>query len=150
MSFVDKVNSQMTHVVLPAGFCYLLWKIYRKTHLYLDKHNIVDRSLTYYLGVLYGCYVVNEQCKSYKICIYRKYIKWACVLIGLENSIKKGYPISESRYEISGDKEMGRTGAPEKARKNKESKVTKIRILELRLIFSPDRNLIYSKDLNYV
>ncbi|KAG0778763.1 hypothetical protein G6F22_011040 [Rhizopus arrhizus] len=85
MSFVDKVNSQMTHVVLPA-----------------DKHNIVDRSLTYYLGVLYGCYVVNEQ--------------W------LENSIKKGYPISESRYEISGDKEMGRTGAPEKARKNKESK----------------------------
>ncbi|EIE77054.1 hypothetical protein RO3G_01758 [Rhizopus delemar RA 99-880] len=53
-------------------------------------------------GILYGCYVVNEQ--------------W------LENSIKKGYPIPESRYEISGDKEMGRTGAPEKARKNKESK----------------------------
>lgn len=45
---------------------------------------------------------------------------------------------------------MGRTGAPEKARKNKESKVTKIKILELRLTFFPDRNLTYSKDLNYV
>ncbi|CEG79148.1 hypothetical protein RMATCC62417_13646 [Rhizopus microsporus] len=85
MIFVDKMNTEVTHIVLPA-----------------DKHNIVDRSLTYYLGILYGCFIVNEQ--------------W------LENCIKRGHIIPESRYEISGDRDMGRTGAPEKARKNKEAK----------------------------
>lgn len=44
--------------------------------------------------------------------------------IGLENCIKKGHIVPENRYEISGDKEMGRTGAPEKGRKNKESNVS--------------------------
>ncbi|CEG65435.1 hypothetical protein RMATCC62417_02224 [Rhizopus microsporus] len=101
MIFVDKMNTEVTHIVLPAGKCIKETK--RKKLIDTDKHNIVDRSLTYYLGILYGCFIVNEQ--------------W------LENCIKRGHIIPESRYEISGDRDMGRTGAPEKARKNKEAKV---------------------------
>lgn len=70
MIFVDKMNTEVTHIVLPAGKCIKETK--RKKLIDTDKHNIVDRSLTYYLGILYGCFIVNEQCKHVlNLCIQR-------------------------------------------------------------------------------
>lgn len=42
---------------------------------------------------------------------------------GLKICVEKNEMIPENRFEIQGDKEHGRTGAPIKARKNRESGV---------------------------
>ncbi|KAI9248085.1 hypothetical protein BY458DRAFT_57936 [Sporodiniella umbellata] len=89
MHWMPKVTPQTTHLVLSA-----------------DEYNCVERSFIYYLGILYGCFIVNE--------------KW------LENCNQRGHVIPETRYEISGDKTMGRTGAPEKGRRNQEAKLPRL------------------------
>lgn len=43
--------------------------------------------------------------------------------IGLKICVEKNEMIPEDRFEIQGDVEHGRTGAPTKARKNREAKV---------------------------
>ncbi|KAI8989301.1 hypothetical protein BDB01DRAFT_718684 [Pilobolus umbonatus] len=61
------------------------------------ENKLVQRNTTYYMGILNGCYIVND--------------KW------LDQCQKERKLVPEDRFEILGDTKSGRTGAPSKARK---------------------------------
>ncbi|KAI8365585.1 hypothetical protein BD560DRAFT_159981 [Blakeslea trispora] len=82
MLFERKINANTTHIVLDS-----------------DSHGLVNPSYLYRIGVLCGCYIVNEN--WLKICKEKNQI------------------VSEERFEIQGDIIHGRTGAPCKARTNR-------------------------------
>ncbi|KAI8968001.1 hypothetical protein BDF20DRAFT_898309 [Mycotypha africana] len=74
------------------------------THLVLeaDSNQLAKNDAKYRIALLYGCYIVNQN--------------W------LKISIEKGEMVPEERFEIQGDMDHGRTGAPSKARRNRELK----------------------------
>ncbi|KAI8372519.1 hypothetical protein EDC96DRAFT_51182 [Choanephora cucurbitarum] len=83
--FERKINANTTHIVLDA-----------------DIHGLVSPSYLYRIGILCGCYIVNEN--WLKICK------------------EKNQMVPEERFEIQGDTTHGRTGAPCKARTNRNLK----------------------------
>ncbi|KAI8080793.1 uncharacterized protein B0P05DRAFT_539641 [Gilbertella persicaria] len=81
----SKISSSITHLVIDA-----------------DKHGLVKANQLYRIGVMFGCYIVNEN--WLRICIERNEM------------------VPEERFEIQGDTIHGRTGAANKARINRSLK----------------------------
>ncbi|KAI9473521.1 MAG: hypothetical protein EXX96DRAFT_621171 [Benjaminiella poitrasii] len=65
-----------------------------------DGLHLVKPTREYFLAILFGCHIINE--------------KW------LKLCMEQGKMIPEQRFEIQGDIIHGRTGAPNKARNNRE------------------------------